>query len=325
MNTRPWPIVLLACIYFVTPFFNFVTGYTNVSDEINFLPYIVASFSSLSSIISVIHMVVPGVIAGIAIYKVKNWSYPVFLAVMVWVSIRIIYNYATLPGVYSLTYILVPMTINIFFVSYILLPNVRAAYIDPRLRWWETRPRFKCTGSVMIECEESNKRVEAQLSNIAEGGLFVLSNQELKMDAPIKVSINILDLHITSKAKIVYHRKDQANGYGIQFTNISKEFAQYMRAVTRRLEQNRFEITRPKPIWTEDLYNWAITLLTTGKGITPILPPNYPKPQWQIDPRVAKMQLIIKKAVASFQETVKQLLDKFKELSKKLVTKFKAP
>ena len=273
MHRKPWPIILLSLFYFIVPIFNYFIGYARVMERIPFKFYFSATFSSIDALMSVIHMSVPSILAGIAIYMVRSWSYPVFLMSMAWVTTRIIYNYAVLPELYTFSYIIVPMIVNIFLVSYILLPNVRAAYYIPRIRWWETKPRFKYFTDATVIFDDQNH--DCMINDIAEGGVFISATEDFLIDQQLKFKVKILGYEIESEAKITHKKEASPQGYGVQFLNISKELKLKMQRLCKQLENEKHEITRPIPIWTEDLINWVKTLFTTGKGMTPNIPDHF--------------------------------------------------
>lgn len=215
-------------------------------------------------------MVIPSLVAGIAVYCVKKWSYPVFLICMLWLTFQIFYSLSPNMTFSELFFTLIlPMSMNILYVSYILLPNVRAAYYDPRLRWWENKPRYVFSTDIKIRSEEN--MILGTMSNISEGGLFASIATPIEPNTVIELEFEILGTNIELKAKIVYRKPDGAS-HGIQFIDVTRVQKKLLRNIVTKLAKEKYEVTRPVPVWTEDLTKWFLTLIKTGKGFFPELP-----------------------------------------------------
>jgi Tfp pilus assembly protein PilZ len=214
-------------------------------------------------------MFVPSIVAGIAIYAVKKWSYPVFFVSILWITIEIIYYFV--PHFKPLTLffvVILPMLINFLYGSYILLPEVRATYFDPRLRWWETKPRY--IYSTRVEINE----LTGVMTNISEGGLFLFTPHAFDPNTIVNLKFVILDNPIILEAKIVYRNPD-GTSHGLQFVNLTKQQKNILKNIIKKLDSEKYAVTRPIPVWTEDLLSWFKTFFKTGKGLVPALPPNY--------------------------------------------------
>ena len=225
-------------------------------DSVNFLP--------------LFNMIVPSVIAGIAVYSVKKWSYPVFLLCMAWITCQMFYKFSfDFTKTELFLTVIIPMLINIVYVSYILLPKVRAPYYDPRLRWWETKPRYVYATDIKISY--NNIQTSGQMTNISEGGLFAIINESIEPNTVIKLNLEILGDHLEIQAKVVY-RKPDGTSHGLQFTNETGNQKRAVKKIIAHLASKNFEMTRPVPRWDEDLAKWFKTLITTGKGLVPEVP-----------------------------------------------------
>ncbi|MBY0414589.1 MAG: hypothetical protein K2Q18_10500, partial [Bdellovibrionales bacterium] len=143
MIRKPWPIIIVAFIFFIIPIVNILGTYLFMKDQYAFSDYIQSLFLDSVNYLPLFNMVVPSLVAGYSVYSVKKWSYPVFLICMVWITIQVFFKFSyALRGMDFVLTVILPMFINVVYVSYILLPKVRAPYYDPRLRWWETKPRY---------------------------------------------------------------------------------------------------------------------------------------------------------------------------------------
>jgi hypothetical protein len=259
MLRKPWPIVLVSFVFFLIPIFNITGTYFILRGNYNYWEYLIGLFSNPSNYWALIGMIVPSYVAGFAIYSVKKWSYPVFLSCMLFIASQMLVKF-------SIASVLLPMTINIFLVSYVLLPKVRAAYYDPRLRWWETKLRYLFVTKIEIGHHET--WYLGKMTNISEGGVFALIPSVIAPETIVTLRFEIFEMEIEVKAKIVYRKSDNSS-YGLQFIELSKEQKKLLAKIIARLAKEKYEVTRPVPVWTEDLRDWFFTLIKTGKGMVP--------------------------------------------------------
>ncbi len=270
MIRKPWPIILISFVFFLIPFFNILINFLIFRTDYTFYDYIYSLLVVPTNYLALFDMVVPSLIAGFAVYSVKKWSYPVFLVCMAWLTYQMLSTFS--PHIrFSLLLltIILPMIINILYVSYILLPNVRAAYFDPRLRWWETKPRYIFSTEMSIE--ENGKLTAAQITNISEGGIFAIVSVPVEPNTVVNLKFVILENPIELKAKIVYRKPDGAS-HGLQFFEMNRNQKLLMKKTIAKLAKENYEAVRPVPVWTEDFINWFSTLVKTGKGFVPEIP-----------------------------------------------------
>lgn len=267
MIRKPWPIIIVSFIFFFIPIFNILGTYMFLKDQYAFSDYIYSLFFDSINYFPLFNMVVPSLVAGVAVYCVKKWSYPVFLLCMVWIAIQVFFKFSyALRGFEFFLTVILPMLINILYVSYILLPKVRAPYYDPRLRWWETKPRY--VFSTDLKITYNNEAVEGKMTNVSEGGLFAIIPTMIEPNSMIDVGFDVLGNHVDLKAKIVY-RKPDGTSYGLQFASLSGDQKKSIKKIIAKLDEGKYEMTRPVPKWDEDFVRWFKTLITTGKGFVP--------------------------------------------------------
>jgi hypothetical protein len=275
MIRKPWPIIILSLIFILLPFINITFSYIILQTHYSFIDYLYSLMVIKSNYLPFFNMVFPSLLAGFAIFKVRKWSYIVFLICMTWLSIDMIIS---LPTAWTLNdlflTVLIPMSINILYVSYILLPNVRAAYFNPKLRWWENKPRYVFKTDVLVF--ENENEIKGSMTNISEGGMFLELDGIIDTSKNIKVDFVALEIQFNLKAKIVYQREDKIS-CGIQFIELTKLDHKKLQILINKLDTLGVEVTRPIPVWTEDFINWVKKLFTSGKGLIPELPNEFKK------------------------------------------------
>ncbi|OFZ22296.1 MAG: hypothetical protein A2X94_02265 [Bdellovibrionales bacterium GWB1_55_8] len=206
--------------------------------------------------------------AGVAIYLCKKWSYPIFLLVA---GLTIYSNFNTwsqAPDRFPAWGLALTLFLDAVFVGYFLIPAVRTVYMDPRIRWWESKPRYlvNAPGSVKDADGEKNGTV----ADLSEGGIFFAAEETISPQEPVTVRFKSGDREIEVRGTVVYHRKNSGaahGGYGVQFLH-TRETACAVRKMVRNLRRSGME-ARGTSDWREDLTTWFVTLAKTGKGLVP--------------------------------------------------------
>ncbi len=270
MNRKPWSIVLCALIFLLIPFGNIYYTYLFMDGNYDFSDYIYSLFTLKENFWILFNLIVPSIIASISVYSIKNWSIPVFLSSMLWIIASSIMDLASHASIFkSMIVIAVPIILNSLFVYFILIPNVRMAYLNPKLRWWESKPRFIINkeAKVIIDSEEQTVTV----SNISEGGVFVISEKEIDMTKELELHLDILEFSLKIKAKTVYQIPNKFS-YGLQFNLSDSSTVSFVKKCMKSLRKNNYPETRVQEEWKKDFSKWFITLLKTGKGLVPQIP-----------------------------------------------------
>ena len=267
MEHKPWPLLILAFIHFIEPITKI--AFYSIFFHINPLEVITNVYNS-DTLIHAFEFFFLFPIAGLAIYSVKKWSFPVFILVEIWVFIinapylNELYqtNQLWLLGFFALFGI-----INLTIVSYLLLPAVRVAYLNSNIRWWEAKPRY----TVNIDCRLNNQTA-ATIKNISMSGVFISTENDLPINSNIelefKFSVPSIALNIKSNVLVLHKFSiNGIEGYGARFLDISKSNKRHVKTMIKYLEKSN-TMRRPPRRNIGDLILWIITLVKTGKGLT---------------------------------------------------------
>ena len=270
MNRKPWSIIFFSVFLTLIPLFNILITYYLVPGDFEFSDYIYSLFALSSNRMALFSLTVPSLVSAYAVYSIKNWSLPVFFVSMLWILISslmdLFYYFSVLKSVILM---ILPLACNGLFIYFILIPNVRAAYLDPRLRWWETKPRYRLNEKIILTAETLNVSPEdTVINNFSEGGVFLSTKAELPLGLVVDLKFSILNHEFNLKGKIV-HQVQSINAYGIQFCELTKSNKKQLKFIGKELRKNNFPETRPVVNWKEDLTIWYKELKKTGKGIIP--------------------------------------------------------
>lgn len=264
MQTRPWPLIILAFFHFVTPL---------VSTVINCYFLKVGPIELLAIIWSqglreIIEFGILPIVAGVAIYKTKKWSYPVFIACILWISISNYFAWKQSSQVFPLWLLVALYVLDIGLVSYFLLPQVRITYFDSRVRWWENHPRYWMQACAKLQLME--RIAEAEIDNISVGGAYILTKDSFEIGDCIRIQFKVLANEYDVNGEVV-HKGRGSGGYGVRFVH-TPETLETMERLTCAMEV--LKVPR-RPDYTgffQGFMEWFKRLLTTGHGIVPEVP-----------------------------------------------------
>ena len=266
MLARPWPIVILAVLHLLGPVGNLFLSAWVQKQTINDYFYSLIHTSSTWGLID-FFVLLP--LAGIALYLCKKWSYPVFLVIAGTTVYSNFTTYQQYSDMFTLNMFLITFILDAVFVGYFLIPAVRAPYIDPRLRWWESKPRYLIRFRTILT--NSQKKSNGVMMDISQGGAFVKTSSPLNTQEPVRLSFSVLGKEFNVKGQIVYQRQGKVPGYGVQFLHTAQS-KRSIKRLTRGLK-NMGIPTRTQFDWKSDLITWVADFVTTGKGLIPKLPP----------------------------------------------------
>lgn len=271
MEYKPWPLLILAFFHFIEPILKI--SFYSVYFQINPLDVIAIEYQA-GSTRHVFEYFFLFPIAGIAIFAIKKWSFPVFIGVEVWAFIS---NIPYLNELYQanqlllLCYFIFFIILNVTVVSYLLIPAVRIAYLDPRIRWWEAKPRY----SISIEGKVDNHPI-GTIKNISESGVFLATQKDLAIDSEIDLQFTFTmpldppnEFEINLKASVLHKFTiDKHEGYGISYINLNSGNTHLIHSMIKALETSNVK-RRPPRRNIIDLINWVTTFVKTGKGLFP--------------------------------------------------------
>ncbi len=155
-------------------------------------------------------------IAGLAILRMKTWSYLLFFALMAWSFARNVGRWGDVSQTHSRWMLVLVYGLQVALALYFFLPSVRRVYLDARLRWWESKPRYPL--GITARLEES----PVILENLSEGGVFVRTGPEfpkLQAQSVVKISFGIQGSKFMLPCRVMYSRAMATGetGYGMRF------------------------------------------------------------------------------------------------------------
>ena len=277
MVRKPWPIIVLTALLILVPISNIITTYIISKHNVSFSHYLYSLFALKENYFALFNLIVPSLLAAFATYSVKKWSYIILGVCAFWITGIALFNvykyYGALNGLQILFAVVLPIIFSFAITLYFLVPAVKTTYFDPKIRWWEAKPRYIIEFETQVK--QGEEEVTGKITNISEGGSFIqFEEKELELESDINLKFSYNDKEYETEAKIVFGRND-IKGYGVQFINLDRDKKKLLKSLIKEIKNSGADLSRPLPMWNDDLKKWAINLFKTGDGITPKLPDNY--------------------------------------------------
>lgn len=270
MKHRPWPIVIVAAAQLAAPLVSVALSAWKLKTPFLLFFRLFLRYGTPWQLFNLFGL---AVIASLSIWAIKKWSYPVFLGILAWGMIGNYLVWSRNPAVYSLWTLIGVNLVNLAVVSYFLLPAVRAAYFEPKLRWWESKPRFRVTLDADVRWNPPNTPTaqfqQCMIADISEGGVFLRATEPLAVGETVIVSFTIHRRMVSLEGRVVHQGRPESLGYGIQFLASNRDDARAMRDAVRGLELLGYDRNLPQVGLIEDFKTWASTLLPKGEGLVP--------------------------------------------------------
>lgn len=264
MRTRPWPLVLLALAQILSPVFTVLFN----AWVLDVHPRHVLGWIFLRSPLEIFESLLLMPIAGIAIYRMKRGSYAIFFAALTWALVSNFKQWSYASHAISLPAIVGMYVAQLALAGYFLMPSVRRTYFDPRVRWWESKPRYELKAPAVLEV--GSEKGEGELLNVSEGGAFLATARTWNTGEKAKLTFWIMSQEFQIEGRVVHARElsPERRCYGIEFIH-TPESQKRFRGVARGLAELGFQDRTPRPNPLKDLRDWAVRLVKTGKGWTP--------------------------------------------------------
>lgn len=218
MKKRPLLLTLLCIILFLEPLTKIL--YLKLATGFNFT-LVIANIMQIDSAKNFFDFWLAFPIAGLALVKIRKWSYTLFMGMQLYSLINILtYEKHTWPYVSeSPMFTSVAIVLfNILLIVYFLLPDTRRPFFDKKARWWEPKTRYRTNIPCVINFESKNAIPLCAIHNISQSGAFIVTPSSLLQYNEITLDFKVLGDHFCFNAEVIgNHITDGVEGFGIQF------------------------------------------------------------------------------------------------------------
>lgn len=249
MQNKPWIIIIIGLCHLAEPFVK-IFYYSFLLSK-NPLVTFAEQFTYFNPWhIYIVFFNFP--LAGIAILSVKKWSVPVFLTAQVLVVFDFIYKFKGFVdgGQIAVAVSLVVFTIvNIVLVSYLLGSSLKIAFLDPKVRWWESYPRY------LIKKPGMASFGEVEVHDLSRSGAYIASSEIPSSD--FNLSLELMDEKLSLKCSPVHEiTLYDKPGCGVKFIELSWQNRRSLRRLSVKFEKAGFQRRPEKIPFLQGLINW---------------------------------------------------------------------
>jgi hypothetical protein len=181
---------------------------------------------------------------GYGFREMKRWSWYVFLVA----NGLIMYENAILAHDYGVSHhkffaFLISVAIQ-GGVMYQVAREVRVPYFFPRIRWWESNPRYKLSVPVKVlrgvSSVEDRSMAEGEILDISAGGCFVKARADFELHESLELRFRVFGHDLDCRGTVVWATQSTVThpkGVGVKFDVLTRAERRTLRIVTRRLRK----------------------------------------------------------------------------------------
>jgi len=181
---------------------------------------------------------ISGIAVGYGFREMTRWGWNVFLLNTLFVA----YANALIAIRYSesnnrFLAFLVSIAMLVFLIVR-LGREVRVPYFLPKIRWWETNPRYKLVVPVRVERTDSG--FEGEILDLSMGGCFIKTRNDLNQNERILSRFELFGEILVIGGTVVWRSQSSVThpkGVGVKFDILDKSQRKVMKAATRHLKR----------------------------------------------------------------------------------------
>ncbi|HEY8270342.1 MAG TPA: PilZ domain-containing protein [Pseudobdellovibrionaceae bacterium] len=259
MKRKPWPIILLALLHVFAPLGNLLMNSYRSGRSIeltwNFWHY------TLPKSLFFTYVFLPP-LAGVLIYICRRWSYWCYVGCLSLIFLGNVYGFWTSVNWINFVTLFMVLLVDVLVVAYFVVPSVRQVYFDPRMRWWETAPRYD------FEVPAAMNGQASVIKNISEGGALVEAPSSYSEGQGVELTWSYKGESFSLSGKVVYRKPvNSLYGFGVRFDSTSQVQKTMKPLIALLHKEKRMIRNLPGP---EDSFTaWVKKLIVNREGLFP--------------------------------------------------------
>jgi hypothetical protein len=117
--------------------------------------------------------------------------------------------------------------------------EVRVPYFFPKIRWWESDPRYRLSVPVTLQ-RQGVDAIRADILDLSLGGCFIKLRNEVPQDESVQLSFAVFGIEIHCTGTVVWRTKSTVThpkGVGIKFGEMGRPERRSLRMINGRLKK----------------------------------------------------------------------------------------
>lgn len=134
--------------------------------------------------------------------------------------------------------------------------ELRVPYFMPRIRWWESDPRYRLVVPVQI-LRTNGSSIDAEILDISLSGCFVKSRQDYEEDETMILQFQIFGHPIRCAGTIVWKADSgvtHPKGIGVKFAPITQNQKRLFQAIDVRLKELSSLYSKSRYLVSEEIF-----------------------------------------------------------------------
>lgn len=178
-------------------------------------------------------------ITGYGLWEMRRWSWYLFILFQILLTYEnalFVHGYA--ESHHKMLAFLFSILIQVILI-YRVAGEIRVPYFFPRIRWWESNPRYRLTVPVTFTTK-SGQQWEGEILDLSIVGCFVKLRQDFIQHEKVNLSFKIYGHEFQCDGTAVWlavSTVTHPKGIGIKFTHLSKNQRRSLRLITRKLKK----------------------------------------------------------------------------------------
>lgn len=183
--------------------------------------------------------------AGFGIWEMRRWAWHLFIGCNLFIT----YYSAVLAADHGTTHHrLVAYLIFIFIIwvglSFRVTREMRVPYFLPRIRWWESNPRYRLIVPVQVARQASQNReaqtLDGEILDLSTRGCFIKIRHDFQADEPLRLKFELFGLDFDIEGTVVWRPLSTVThpkGLGVKFGAMQRPQKRGLRAIEQRLRK----------------------------------------------------------------------------------------
>lgn len=179
------------------------------------------------------------VLVGYGLWEMKRWAWYVFLLV----NILIGYTNAILVSNFGETHHkIIAFAVSVVALLVLILrvsKEVRVPYFLPKIRWWESNPRYRLVVPVQIT-RVGTHLFDGEILDLSMGGCFIKTRADLMQDEKIDLKFRVFGQELKLPGTVVWRTLSTVThprGVGIKFLPLPKFERRLLKVINHRLKK----------------------------------------------------------------------------------------
>jgi Tfp pilus assembly protein PilZ len=177
---------------------------------------------------------------GYGLWEMYRWGWYVYIVSNIFIG----YETAIVMNQYSeshhklLGFILSLLAIVV--VAFRVSREIRVPYFFPKIRWWESNPRYRLAVPAAVTRKVSEEAVTGEILDLSMSGCFVKTRVDLKTDEPVHLKFEVFKQAVQCEGVVVWKSESTVThpkGVGVKFTTIERQEKRSLRLVAKRLKK----------------------------------------------------------------------------------------